>query len=414
MAATTSIAWTSTVLENGVSVPGATFNPWRGCTKIAQECAECYADDTAKRNPTVLGKWGPNGTRVMGAPAYWKEPIKWNAAAAKGVCPACSGKKKIKVEQLPLYDGINIKGEVTYAPCSVCRSTGKVEPHRRRVFCASMADVFEDWPGDILSHTDKRLWVDRENPLGISGFIEESPQWSFAHCRPARMPDMRAKLFQLIDATPHLDWLLLTKRPENIRPMWPKAGFPDHGIKSEPDKSTLGRYLYLENVWLGTSAGTQESADKFLPPLLGCRGLAPILFVSCEPMLGPVDLRNIAVAGTPEDSPLKPIHECRSIDALEGMSHHPVGDGALGFKCPKIDWLIIGVESSGPRVGRLGDFADEEAWLDHATRLNKTATRHGVAVFNKQVPVRGKLLHNANEFPEQLRRQEFPKRSAAV
>lgn len=44
-----------------------TFNPWRGCTKVAAGCDNCYAERQSKRNPGVLGIWGPRGTRVRAA-----------------------------------------------------------------------------------------------------------------------------------------------------------------------------------------------------------------------------------------------------------------------------------------------------------------------------------------------------------
>lgn len=122
--------------------------------------------------------------------AYWKQPYKWNADAAK-------------------------RGE------------------RQRVFCASMADVFEDHP---------------------------------------QVVDARRRLFNLILDTPNLDWLLLTKRPENIMDMVPadwRNGFP-------------------ENVWIGTSVENQEQANKRIPALLDVP--ASVRFLSCEPLLGAVDL----------------------------------------------------------------------------------------------------------------------------
>lgn len=80
-----------------------TFNPWRGCQRVSPGCQECYAEKLSKRNPAVLGEWGPNGTRVIAKESYWREPIKWNKAAVKA-------------------------GE------------------RHRVFCASLADWLEDRP----------------------------------------------------------------------------------------------------------------------------------------------------------------------------------------------------------------------------------------------------------------------------
>jgi protein gp37 len=95
-----------------------TFNPWRGCAKIAPGCANCYADAQSKRNPGTLGVWGPNGTRVVASEAMWREPLKWNKAAA------C----------LETFD-CNAGDHSDCCPQKV----------RDRVFCASLADVFEDW-----------------------------------------------------------------------------------------------------------------------------------------------------------------------------------------------------------------------------------------------------------------------------
>ena len=106
---------------------------------------------------------------------------------------------------------------------------------RSRVFCASMGDVFED-----------RRDLD----------------------------DRRQRLWKLIEGTPHLDWLLLTKRPENIAKLAPwTAEWP-------------------QNIWLGTTAENQRWLDKRLPHLLSAN--AKIRFLSCEPLLGTVDLREWA------------------------------------------------------------------------------------------------------------------------
>src|SRR4051794_38669367 len=92
MATETKIQWTH-----------HTFNPWRGCQKVSPGCAHCYAEQLSLRNPKVLGEWGPDGKRVIASESYWRLPLKWNRDAHKA-------------------------GE------------------RRRVFCASLADVFEDRP----------------------------------------------------------------------------------------------------------------------------------------------------------------------------------------------------------------------------------------------------------------------------
>ncbi len=68
MAKETKIAWTD-----------ATFNPWRGCVKVSEGCAHCYAESWSKR----MGKkiWGADAAREHASEAYWKQPLKWNKEA---------------------------------------------------------------------------------------------------------------------------------------------------------------------------------------------------------------------------------------------------------------------------------------------------------------------------------------------
>jgi protein gp37 len=96
-----------------------TFNPWIGCTKVAPGCTHCYAEAFSKRTGKAV--WGPNGTRTLTGVSYWKQPLKWNARAE-----CCCG-------------SAGLGG----AECFFCAGGCK----RPRVFCASLADVFEDWEG---------------------------------------------------------------------------------------------------------------------------------------------------------------------------------------------------------------------------------------------------------------------------
>jgi protein gp37 len=168
-----------------------TFNPWWGCQRVSPGCEHCYAEALAKRFGHQV--WGPAKTTQRRAMSrnYWNQPRRWDEQA---------------------------------------RKAGR----RARVFCASMADVFEDHP---------------------------------------QLDDWRADLFDLIRLTPHLDWLLLTKRPENILTMIPTAW--RHGAPA--------------NVWYGTSCEDQRRADERIPELL--KVPAVVRFLSCEPLLGPVTLR---------------------------------------------------------------------------------------------------------------------------
>jgi protein gp37 len=223
MAETTKIQWCD-----------HTFNPWIGCTKVNEGCKNCYAE-RAVPTRTFHVRWGPDGARYR---TKWDGPPRWNRAAIR--------------------DG-----------------------ERRKVFCASLADVFED---------------------------------------RAELVPWQSDLFRLIDRCVNLDWLLLTKRPENIRRMWP-GGRRDH-------------------CWLGTSIANQRNLDEFAPRLLAARGLAPVLFLSIEPLLAPVDLSRFL---SPE---------------------------------PLVDWAIVGGES-GPHARPCA-----VEWVRDITRQCQAA---GIAVFVKQL-----------------------------
>jgi protein gp37 len=170
-----------------------TFNPWWGCVKVSPACEHCYAESFSKR--TGHDVWGPNKPRRFFGASHWQQPLDWNMWCA--------------------HNGT-----------------------RSRVFCASMADVFEDYQGPD-NH---------------------------------KLVEARLKLWCLILDTPNLDWLLLTKRPENILrfipPKWHKE-FPS-------------------NIWIGTTVENQETADKRIPELL--KVPARIRFLSMEPLLGEVYL----------------------------------------------------------------------------------------------------------------------------
>jgi len=159
-----------------------TFNPWIGCQKVSPGCDHCYAETLMD---TRYGRveWGPHGKRVRTSEENWKKPLRWAKAARAG-------------------------------------------DDRPRVFCASLADVF-----------------DNKAPAAA-----------------------RDDLFALIKYTPELDWLLLTKRPENMRKMLPADwgnGWP--------------------NVWLGTTCEDQEHYYLRYKHLSATP--AVLRFISYEPAL---------------------------------------------------------------------------------------------------------------------------------
>lgn len=290
-----------------------TFNPWRGCTKVSPGCANCYAEQLSRRNPAVLGEWGPQGVRVVAAESYWRQPLAWDRAAAKA-------------------------GE------------------RRRVFCASLADVFED--RDELAAPRRRL-------------------------------------ARLIWDTPHLDWLLLTKRPENANRMIYEMWFEDAE--------------WPKNYWLGVSVENQAAADERIPLLL--QTPAAVRFLSVEPLLGPVNLAPWLSPpafpdGRYEAGPGRPVYGCDDSDPF-----------SVAIKPITVNWVIVGGES-GPNA-RPCDLA----WVRSIVKQCHDA---GVACFVKQLGSRpfdsfyrsgvaDQRLHlrdkkggDPSEWPEDLCVREFP------
>ena len=331
MAENTSIAWTD-----------HTINFWWGCVKIDPACTNCYATDTAKRYGDDI--WGKD------------KPCRWIKSA---------------VTDLRKLD-------------KKAREAGRND----KVFVQSMADFFEDDTGQpIVDHVGRQLFTIN----GDSAFTESE----YPKCRPLTMTDMRRVAFAEMDASTNLTYLLLTKRPENIIRFWAMTpGIPVN--LDERDLLTVRptELMYRPNIWLGCSAGTQKTADKAIPELIKCRDLAPVLFVSAEPLLEEVSLMPFWDAGL-------------------------YGDGTLNRCGP--DWVIAGGES-GPKA--------RECHIEWIESIVDQCKATGAAAFVKQIGKRpvywddGGITGNEQyatywatdpkggkmeEWPKQLRVQEFPR-----
>jgi protein gp37 len=202
-----------------------TFNPWLGCQKVSPACDNCYAEKFVN----TLGKglkveWGPGAPRKRTSPSNWKQPLRWNRQAEIKF----NAWEKFKAENPGLTD-------------TQLEAQGFVKPRRPRVFCGSLCDVFDNAVPD---------------------------EW-------------RVDLLKLILKTPHLNWLLLTKRIGNAMEMLDRAiSTMSNGMAGWDGEEGF------KHVWLGITVCNQEEADRDIPKLLGIP--AAKRFLSIEPQLSDI------------------------------------------------------------------------------------------------------------------------------
>ena len=168
--------------ESKIAWTDHTFNPWIGCSHESEGCRNCYAETQNAHYHWNGGAWGPGAPRKITSDDNWRNPVRWDRAA---------------------------------------QAHGK----RAKVFCASLADVFD----------------------------------------PEAPAEARVRLFELILQTPNLDWLLLTKRPKNFDAMLP------------------ANWAHFHNVWLGVSCENRKSGYPRVDILR--RTPAVVRFISAEPLL---------------------------------------------------------------------------------------------------------------------------------
>lgn len=197
---------------------------------------------------------------------------------------------------------------------------------RPRVLCNPLIDIFEDWQGPIVDHLGMQIrqhsnTLNRSRTTGIC---------NTDIYLPLTMTDLRRDLFALIDATPHLDWVLLTEWLKNIRTMWPSQWIGQDG---------QNYYNRINNIWLLTSISTQADAKRSIPHLLKCRDLVPVLGLSCKPLLGPIQLDVVDV------------DKFCSLDCLRGERSYSGRGYRPGHTTasPSFDWITVGGES-GPHA----------------------------------------------------------------
>lgn len=245
-----------------------TFNPWEGCQKVGPGCDHCYAET---RNARFAGgtavNWGPGAPRRRTSASNWAKPLAWNSTPFYE-CTCCGWRGTVNDPEFK-------------TPSKGC--IHDLVPTRARIFCASLADVFD-------------------NAVPV--------QW-------------RMDLFELIADTPNLDWLILTKRIGNVMPMC--------------SGDSLMFEMIGSRVWLGATIVNQAEADRDIPKLLEVP--ARVRFLSMEPLLGSVDLRLQRPAR--EDDRQDMDGWCTHITTAAGAGIHWVivgGESGPGARPMHPDW----------------------------------------------------------------------------
>lgn len=247
----------------------ATFNPWIGCTKVSPGCINCYAEIST---PTRAMRGRGVETWGKGKPRHRTSEAYW--------------RQPLKWNRLAAVEGNDYQVHLTLPG-----GNATCEPTKRMSVFPSLCDIWDteapiNWLGDYL---------------------------------------------QLVRATPRLDHLILTKRPEHCLPRL-KAVCDHYGQATSVNGdfcAWVESWLQGEpphNVWLGVSVEDQKRADERIPLLLAIP--AKVRFLSVEPLLSEVTL-NIT-------KPV-PIHDDKYGDQHE---YHDIRNG--------ISWVIVGGEI-GPK-----------------------------------------------------------------
>lgn len=311
--------------------------------------------------------WGPGVPRYRTSASNWAQPLKWN--------------RQQGIVLQAWKDALERNG----GDESRANAGGMCKPEPWRVFCASLADVFDN---------------------------EVPAEW-------------RHDLFNLIGQTPNLEWLLVTKRIGNAARMiedsmgaqktWPIHWATNNGV--------------IPNVRILITVVNQEEADRDIPKLLAlpCKN-----GISYEPALGPIDFSVIPHGGTEYDRSLGGQERVKSywLDALTGTRGVLMKNGDVleaGEPGSHLEWVIVGGEST-QGGGKARPFNIE--WARSTVKQCKGSR---VPVFAKQLgsmPYDGTqqscdanecMVHGCSrlalkdragadpeEWPEDLRVREFP------
>jgi len=315
------------VSKSNIEWTGETWNPVIGCTKVSEGCRNCYAEKRSRRLAAIADATVDRG----GVPS-----IKMNSYTRvvkyKNDYPLAQWSNRVVCIEESLKIPMKVRKPTTW-------------------FVNSMSDLFHpDVPFDFID-----------------------------------------KVFAVMALCPRHTFQILTKRPERM------AKYLDRDSELNRNSEVIGRvnkqacfmcewdlipeiipfllhapiqYWPLKNVWLGTSVENQETADERIPHLLKCP--AAIRFLSCEPLLGMIDLHNCFYR--PRMGPDDPYKRLQSIILIK--------------------WVIVGGES-GPGARQFN--------IDWARSLRDQCRRVGVPFYMKQLGAKPRYCGALKSHPMKLK-----------
>lgn len=307
----------------------ATWNPVRGCSRVSPGCENCYAERVAAR-------FSGGGQPYHGLAFMKLKTIGEDDTSARTV-PRWTGRVRLVPEHLA--DPLKWR-------------------RPRRIFVNSMSDLFHENLSD-------------DEIAAVFGVMAAAPLHTF-QVLTKRAERMHAWFHLWASGLKVPDWEANGWQPQ-AWVCWDRTRTAAPLIRSSAWDATFMEVAHavrwpLPNVWLGVSVEDQQRADERIPLLL--KTPAAVRFVSAEPLLGPVDLRNIGA----RSGPVK-------IDALTGCWSVPSNLDGHARQEPRISWVIAGAES-GPGARPMD--------LQWARALRDQCVAAGVPYFFKQDAERGK------------------------
>lgn len=287
-------------IDTAISWTDHTGGPFLGCTKVSEGCKNCYAAELANsKSPVSFGRIIRKAYKAAGFDDWETRPV-WGDNAPRVLT------KSFWTDAVKL-------------------NTQNAKAGVRTRWFPSLIDWLDDMPAGIIEQAGYSLDVDT----------------------------VRASFLDLIRRTPHIDWLLLTKRPQNFNRQIVSAKQQIECTTATVDLiAWLGAWLDgtpPANIWLGATVENQEMADLRIPALLEIP--ARLRFLSCEPLLGPIDLnRSIDLAWKKSDG-----GGTMTCDFKSNLQRYQ-DNGTFGGKLGGL-WVICGGESGSKARAMHPDWA---------------------------------------------------------